>query len=129
ILTRTGDADLLALVRLHAQALRRAFGEYLGYTLVVEAGFARLIKGPLDAAAPARPARRADGQVFTPATYVFLALLSAALLAPDAGEEILICSLIEQVRADAVTLGIDITDQLPDRRRLVSALSLLVSWG
>ncbi|HST48717.1 TIGR02678 family protein [Jatrophihabitans sp.] len=129
ILTRAGDPDLLALVRLHAQALRRAFGEYLGYTLVVEAGFARLIKGPLDADAPARPARRGDGQDFTPATYVFLALLCAALLAPDTGEQILISTLIEQVRADAVTLSIDITDQLPDRRRLVNALSLLVSWG
>lgn len=129
ILTNASDSDLLALVRLHAQALRRVFGEYLGYTLVVEAGFARLIKGPLDDAAPARPARRGDGQDFIPATYVFLSLLCAALLAPDTGEQILISSLIEQVRADAATLGIDITDQLPDRRRLVNALSLLVSWG
>src|SRR5262249_21241311 len=75
----------LALVRLHAPALRGTFKTVLGYSLIVESTFARLVKGPVSADGPARPARRPDSSTFTPVIYTHLALLCAALLAPGTG--------------------------------------------
>ena len=129
ILTASAHPDQLALVRLHAPALRTMFTTQLGYGLVVEASFARLVKGPVDPLAPARPARRGEGRDFTPGTYTHLALLCAALLAPDTGEQVLISVLIDQVRADAAAIGVPIGDTLPERRQLVAALGQLVDWG
>ncbi len=80
----------LALVRLHAPALRSTFKTVLGYSLIVESTFARLTKGPVSPDGPARPARRPDSSTFTPPTYTHLALLAAALLAPGTGEQTLI---------------------------------------
>jgi hypothetical protein len=48
----------LALVRLHAPALRATFKTWLGYNLIVESTFARLVKGPVSPDGPARAARR-----------------------------------------------------------------------
>ncbi|ADP80451.1 TIGR02678 family protein [Pseudofrankia inefficax] len=129
VLTAAAHPDELALVRLHAQALRSTFKKQLGYVLVIEAQFARLFKAPLTADTPARPARRGDGGPFTPIAYTHLALLCAALLAPGTGEMILISALIDQVRADAATIGVPIGDTLPERRALVTAVDLLVRWG
>jgi hypothetical protein len=67
-----GDhAEDLALVRLHAAALRSMFKSTLDYHLVVESTFARLVKGPVSSDGPARPARRADGTAFSarPCSY------------------------------------------------------------
>ncbi len=129
VLTAESQPEELALVRLHAPALRNTFKTLLGYHLVVEASFARLIKGPVTADAPARPARRHDNSVFTPAAYTHLALLCAALLAPDTGEQTLISTLIDQVRSDAATIGVPIGDTLPERRALVTAIGHLIGWG
>src|SRR5262249_26608964 len=102
----------------------------LGYALIVESTFARLVKAPLPASAPVRPARRAtDDSPFTAATYVHLALTCATLLAPGVGEQILISALVDQIRADAAQQSITITDGISDRRQLVTALRLLVAWG
>jgi uncharacterized protein (TIGR02678 family) len=60
---------------------------------------------------------------------VHLALACAALLAPGVGEQILISSLVDQIRADAAEQAITITDGISDRRQLVTALKLLASWG
>jgi uncharacterized protein (TIGR02678 family) len=130
ILTVTRQPAELDLVRRHAAALKSMFASQLGYALIVESTFARLVKAPLPVSAPARPARRAtDDSPFTPATYVHLALACAALLAPGAGEQILISALVDQIRADAAEQSIVITDGISDRRQLVTALRLLVTWG
>jgi len=119
----------LALVRLHAPALRSMFKAVLGYHLIVESTFARLVKGPVSPDGPARPARRPDNGTFTPATYTHLALLCAALLAPGTGEQTLISALIDQVRSDAASIGVQIGDTLPERRALVTAIGHLIGWG
>jgi uncharacterized protein (TIGR02678 family) len=120
----------LDLVRRHATALKAMFASQLGYALIVESAFARLVKAPLPASAPVRPARRTtDDSPFTAATYVHLVLVCAALLAPGVGEQILISALVDQIRADAAEQSITITDGISDRRQLVTALRLLVAWG
>lgn len=128
MLTAAHSEDL-ALVRLHAPALRSMFKSTLDYHLVVESTFARLVKGPVSADAPPRPARRPDSIAFTPATYALLSLLCAALLVPGTGEQILISALIEQVRSDAATIGVPVGDTLPERRALVTAIGQLITWG
>jgi uncharacterized protein (TIGR02678 family) len=130
ILTAARQPAELDLVRRHAQALQSLFSAQLGYALVVESSFARLVKAPLPHEAPVRPARRpSDGTPFTPGTYVHLALVCAALLAPSVGDQVLISALVDQIRADAAEQSITITDGLSNRRQLVTALGLLVSWG
>ncbi len=130
ILTVTRQPAELDLVRRHATALKAMFASELGYALIVESSFARLVKAPLPASAPVRPARRAtDDSPFTAATYVHLALACAALLAPGVGEQILISALVDQIRADAAEQSITTTDSIGDRRQLVTAIRLLVAWG
>lgn len=128
-LLTTVHPEELALVRLHAPALRTTFKTLLGYNLVVESSFARLVKGPVSADAPARPARRADNSTWTAPVYTQLALLCAALLEPGVGEQTLISALIEQVRTDAAMIGVQIGDTLPERRALVAAVAHLIGWG
>jgi uncharacterized protein (TIGR02678 family) len=130
ILTAGRHPEQLALVRRHATALKSIFATQLGYALVVESSFARLVKVPLPPAAPTRPARRAtDDSPFGPSTYTHLALICAALLAPGIGEQTLISALVEQVRADAAAQSILVTDSITDRRHLVTALGMLIGWG
>jgi uncharacterized protein (TIGR02678 family) len=130
ILTAIRQPVELDLVRRHATALKAMFAGQLGYALIVESSFARLVKAPLPASAPVRPARRTtDDSPFTAATYVHLSLACAALLAPGVGEQILISALVDQIRADAAEQGITVTDGIGDRRQLVSALRLLTGWG
>jgi uncharacterized protein (TIGR02678 family) len=130
ILTAARQPAELDLVRRHAAALKTMFAGQLGYALIVESSFARLVKAPLPTFAPVRPARRGtDASPFAPATYAHLALACAALLAPGVGEQILISALVDQIRADAAEQSIIITDGISDRRQLVTALRLLVAWG
>jgi uncharacterized protein (TIGR02678 family) len=128
-LLTAAHSEELALVRLHAPALRGTFKTVLGYGLIVESTFARLIKGPVSPDGPARPARRPDNSTFTPVTYTYLALLCAALLAPGNGEQTLISALIDQVRSDAAAIGVRVGDTLPERRALVTAIGHLIGWG
>lgn len=125
----TAESEELPLVRRHAAALKTTFATWLGYTLFVEPSFARLIKAPLSSDAPPRPARRSSGGEFAPRTYAYLALLSAALLAPETGEQILISALIEQVRADAATARVTLDDTWAEQRSLVAAVRQLIAWG
>lgn len=129
ILTALHDPDSLDLVRRHSTALRAMFADRLGYTLIVETEFARLVKTPLDAAAPLRPLHRATGGEFGAIGYTYLALTAAALLAPGQGDRIPMAVLVEQVRADAAARDIEITDGLAERRHLVAALQALMEWG
>ncbi|MCW2527976.1 MAG: hypothetical protein JWM76_2836 [Pseudonocardiales bacterium] len=130
ILTATHHPEELGLVRRHATALKAMFAVQLGYPLIVEPTFARLVKTPLDADSPTRPARRTtDDAPFTASTYVLLALVCAALLAPGVGEQILISALVDQVRADGADRSIPLGDSETDRRRIVTAVKQLVAWG
>lgn len=129
MLAARGHADELALVRRHATALKSSFATTLGYHLIVESRFARLVKAPLSAEAPTRPARRSSGAEFTPRAYVFLSLVCAGLLAPDTGEQVLLSNLVVQLRVDAAAAGISVDDAIGDRRLLVATVGLLVDWG
>ncbi|WP_214317376.1 TIGR02678 family protein [Nonomuraea sediminis] len=129
ILTAHRHPDEFTLVRRHASALKSTFATLLGYTLVVESRFARLVKAPLAPHAPVRPVRRPSGSEFSPRTYTHLALVCAGLLAPDVGAQILMSQLVEQVRADAVTAGITLDDTLAERRSLVAAIEFLIDAG
>jgi uncharacterized protein (TIGR02678 family) len=129
VMTTAQHPEEMALVRRNAAALKSTFATTLGYTLVIEASFARLAKAPLPVDAPVRPARRSNGGDFTPRAYTYLALVCAGLLSPSAGEQILLSQLVEQLRADAATVGISIDDALPERRALVAAIGLLLDWG
>lgn len=129
LLTASRQPEHLALVRRHAPALKQMFASVLGYQLVTESGFARLIKAPLSADTDPRPALRSTGQEFTPRTYTYLALLCAGLLSGSTGEQVLLSALVEQVRADAVTAGLSVDDSFGESRHLVQAIVLLLKWG
>ncbi|MFD6858294.1 TIGR02678 family protein [Rhodococcus sp. NPDC060090] len=129
ILTATHDPDNFDLVRRHSAALRAMFADRLGYTLIVETEFARLVKAPLDATAPLRPLHRTTGGDFGAVGYTYLALTAAALLAPGQGDQIPMSVLVDQIRADAAGQGIEIADGLSERRHLVAALQTLMEWG
>ena len=130
ILTAARNPAELDLVRRHATALKSMFSSQLGYVLVVESTFARLVKAPLPASAPVRAARRGTGEAaFTARTYMLLSLACGALLAPGVGEQILISALVDQIRADAAEQAVTVADGIGDRRHLVAALKLLVAWG
>ncbi|WP_446044652.1 TIGR02678 family protein [Streptomyces olivaceus] len=129
VLTSHRQPDDLALVRRHATALRSMFARLLGYHLIVETSFARLVKTPPGAGSPPRAVRRGDSPPFTPHTYALFSLSCAALLTPGTGEWLLISSLVEQVRADAVTAGVELRDTPADNRRMVQAVGLLIDWG
>lgn len=129
VMTTAQYPEEMALVRRNAAALKSTFATTLGYPVVIEASFARLTKAPLPPDAPTRPARRSNGGDFTPRAYTYLALVCAGLLAPSVGEQILLSQLVEQLRADAATVGISIDDALPERRALVAAIGILLDWG
>ncbi|WP_424185841.1 TIGR02678 family protein [Actinokineospora sp. G85] len=129
VITAGRHREDLHLVRKHAAQLKRTFTAMLGYQLVVEPSFARLLKSPLSADTAPRPALAHNGRPFTARTYACLALVCASLLSPQTGEQVLMSSLIEQVRADAVTAGVDLDDAIGGRRDLVRAITLLVEWG
>lgn len=129
VLTSATRPEELALVRRHAAALQGHFHTQLGYPLVVETGFARLVKQPLPYETPARGARRPNSSLLSPRAYTCLALLCAGMLAPGTGEQFLISAVVDQLRADAASVGINISDSLTDRRAVVVALGHLVEWG
>jgi uncharacterized protein (TIGR02678 family) len=121
------DSDEFALVRRHAEWLRTWFGTFLGYRLVVEAGFARLFKPGLGPGR-GRPLRRSTGP-FTPRMYAYLALTTAVLL--TCPEQVLLSQLVADVRAAAAEAGIELDDvQRPvERRALGAALRQMVAWS
>lgn len=114
------------LVRRHAEWLKTWFGNFLGYRLVVEAGFARLFKAGLGPGR-GRPLSRPTGP-FTPRMYAYLTLAMAVLLTGP--EQVLLSSLVADVRAAAVEAGIELGDaqRQTERRALGAALRQLVTW-
>lgn len=129
IVTAAQAPDALALIRRHAPALRNMFATQLGYQLTVESSFARLTKPPLTAGSPERALLGRNGSPFGAAHYALLALTCAALLAPGIGEQVLVSSLVAQIRSDAAEQGITVTDHISDRRRLVAAIGVLLDLG
>ncbi|MET7636850.1 TIGR02678 family protein [Streptomyces sp. NPDC005078] len=129
VLTSHQQPDELAMVRRHSTALRSTFAKLLSYHLIVETSFARLVKTPPSPDSPLRPVQRGDSPPFTPQTYALFSLACAALLTPGTGEWLLISSLVEQVRADAVSAGVGLRDTPSENRRLVQAVGLLIDWG
>lgn len=129
VLTARSHPGELALVRRHGSTLQGVFLTVLGYRLIIESSFARLVKTPVSSDGPVRPAKRASGNEFTARTYTYLALVGAGLLAPDTGEQVLLSSLIDQLRSDATTAGLTIDDTLTERRHLVATINLLIGWG
>lgn len=121
------DSDEFALVRRHAEWLRTWFGTFLGYRLVVEAGFARLFKPGLGPGR-GRPLERPTGP-FTPRMYAYLALTTAVLLTSP--EQVLLSQLVANIRAAAVEAGIELGDgQRPaERRALGATLRQMVAWS
>ena len=129
LVTARAHPDELADVRRHARYLTGVFSTLLGYRLVVEPSFARLVKEPPGRDAPWRGAARRSGAAFAPRTYTYLALVSASLLTAEVGEQVLLSRLVEQVRAEAQAAGVDVDDQFSDRRHLVAALEWLIDRG
>ncbi len=128
LLTADGPhADGFRLVRRHKDDLARDLRQLLGYRLAVEAGFARLYKAGLGPDR-SRPLRRPSGAPFSPRAYAYLALGCSVLL--TGRQQILLSSLVEQVRTAAAEAGIELgVDSHADRRDFVAALRQLVSWG
>jgi len=118
-----------ALVRRHSAELKSRFSHHLGYRLVVEPSFARLLKSPLPPGSPTRPLLTPSGKPVTARVCQYVALVCASLLAPNMSDQMLISTLVTQVRADAATAGIVITDTTSERRDLVTAISVLLRWG
>ena len=129
IVTAATDRETFGLVRCHAPALKSMFADRLGYRLVVEPTFARLIKAPLGPTSPHRTLRHADGSEFGAITYACLALVCAALIEPGTGERVSVDDLLEQVRADACETGIVFGDPVSEERNFAAALRVLEEWG
>ncbi|MEV7243155.1 TIGR02678 family protein [Streptomyces sp. NPDC093248] len=129
VLTLHRHPDELAVIRRHSAALRSTFAKLLSYHLIVETSFARLVKTPPSPDSPLRPIQRGDSPPFTPQTYALFSLACAALLTPGTGEWLLISSLVEQIRADAASAGVELRDTPSENRRLVQAVGLLIDWG
>lgn len=129
LLTDRTHPEELAAVRIHARELTGLFAQALGYRLVIEPSFARLLKEPPGPHAPWRGAARRSGTSFTPRTYTYLALVCAALLTAEVGDQVLMSRLVEQVRAEAQLAEVEIDDQYAERRHLVSALEWLIDRG
>ncbi|MEV0681082.1 TIGR02678 family protein [Actinosynnema sp. NPDC050436] len=115
------DGELLTLVYRHRFALQDLFARRLGYRLVVERRFARLYKaGP-----GADDSRGVLGM--SPRGYAYVALTMAVLT--GIGRQTLLSRLVSDVRAAAAEAGVEVVDDVVDRRALTAALRHLVSLG
>lgn len=121
--------EAFAAVRRHAVELKAMFSKTLGYRLVVDTSFARLMKNPTAAGTPSRPERTTSGAPVNPRVYEHFCLALAALFAPGVGEQPLLSTLVSQVRAEAATSGVIFTDTIAERRDLVTALRIMINWG
>ncbi|GAA1306843.1 TIGR02678 family protein [Saccharothrix xinjiangensis] len=115
------DGELVTLVHRHRVTLQDLFARLLGYRLVVERRFARLYKsGPAD-----DDSRGVPGM--SPRGYAYLALTLAVLT--GIGRQALLSRLVADIRAAAAEAGVDVVDDVADRRALTAALRHLVSLG
>jgi uncharacterized protein (TIGR02678 family) len=127
LVTLESHPEEFRLIRRHADDLARTFGQFLGYRLVVEPGFARLLKAGLGRGC-GRWLERSSGAPFTPRTYAYLALaLSVLVTAP---EQLLLSEIVNRTRAAAAEAGIDLGEpnRITERRALVAAFRQLLAW-
>lgn len=115
------DGDLLPLVYRHRVALADLFTQTLGYRLVVQRQYARLYK-----TLPGTGLSRGEPGL-SPRGYAYLALTIAALT--GVGRQVLLSRLVADVRAAGAEAGIDIGDDMADRRALAAALRHLLAQG
>jgi uncharacterized protein (TIGR02678 family) len=127
LVTPDSHPEEFRLIRKYADELARTFGQFLGYRLVVEPGFARLLKAGLGRGG-GRWLERGSGAPFTPRTYAYLALaLSVLVTAP---EQLLLSEIVSRTRAAAAEAGIDLGEpnRITERRALVAGLKQLLAW-
>lgn len=115
------DGDLLPLVYRHRTELTDLFATLLGYRLTVARRYARLHK-----TAPEPTGTRGEPGL-SPRGYCYLALTIAVLT--GVGRQVLLSRLVADVHAAAAEAGVEVTDDVTDRRALVAALRLLISIG
>ncbi|WP_308251204.1 TIGR02678 family protein [Streptomonospora nanhaiensis] len=120
------DGETLPAVRRYADRLQTLFAAYLGYRLVVEPGFARLYKTGRTPDG-VRGAHKPNGAAFTPRAYAYLALVLAVLT--GGGGQLLLSSLVAEVRAAGAEAGLELGTGIVDRRALAAALRHLVDLG
>jgi len=114
-------------IRRHCDHLRAMFRNYLGYRLVIEAGFARLYKAGLGPGG-GRALLRSSKRPFTPRDYTYLALLCAVLL--TSRRQVLLSSIVADIQQGAAEAGVELGgDTLAERRAFVQALRRLIEWG
>ena len=121
------DPETFRLVRKHEPQLDRWFTQRFGYRLQVGADTARLFKS--STVATRRPLRTAtvDRRPFRQREYTMLAL---ALAAVTAGPDVIsLRDLIEEIRSAAADAGVSLSDELSDRRALVTALRWMIDCG
>lgn len=120
------DGEALSAVRRYADRLQTLFAGYLGYRLVVEPGFARLYKtGRVPDGV--RGAHKPNGAPFTPRTYAYLALVLAVLTGGQG--QLLLSSLVAEVRTLGAEAGLELGSGIVDRRALAAALRHLIDSG
>nr|WP_255429842.1 TIGR02678 family protein [Streptomonospora sp. PA3] len=120
------DGEALQAVRRYADRLQALFAGYLGYRLVVEPGFARLYKTG-HAPDGVRGAHKPNGAPFTPRAYAYLALVLAVLTGGQG--QLLLSSLVAEVRAMGAEAGLELGSGIVDRRALAAALRHLIDLG
>lgn len=121
------DPEAFRLIRRHKPRLDRWFTQRFGYRLQVSADTARLFKSTV--VARRRPLRTATAasRPFSQREYTMLALTLAAMAAgPDV---ISLRDLIEEIRAAAAEAGVALSEEVSDRRALVTALRWMIGCG
>ena len=121
------NPEMFRLIRRHEPQLDRWFTQRFGYRLQVGADTARLFKSSV--VATRRPLRTAAAtrRPFSQREYAMLAL---ALAAVAAGPDIIsLRDLIEEIRAAAAEAGVTLSEELSDRRALVTALRWMIGCG
>ena len=127
LLTVDDDPDTFRLIRLHEHTLDRWFTQRFGYRLQVTVDTARLFKST--AVAGRRPlcTLTAQQRPFVMREYTMLALTLAAVVAgPDV---ISLRDVVHKVRSVAADAGVTVTEEVSDRRALVTALRWMIAHG
>ncbi|GGH48321.1 TIGR02678 family protein [Microbacterium album] len=137
VLRHDTDGELFRLARRHADALRAWLERETGWRLTVDAQTARLWvsivpHGPTATSIAQRhPARVRRGDAFTRRRYVLLCLALAVLERSD--PQISLGRLAEQIVLLATSPGLSSVEFTlsgrEERRDLVAAIRLLLSWG
>lgn len=114
------DDDAIATIRLNADDVRAAFSR-LGWTIVIERDVVRLMKSP-----PPRPQSLTCAVPSRRACQWYFLLVAAA---ESLGRRVALGSLVNATRAAAAEAGVELTNDISERRAIVAALRMLVERG